>query len=514
MTSPGTTFTQWSTIAPWLGTLPAWVSAEDQERIAAYAKYEEIYWSSEEGFAEVLRGDNEQPVFMPTAKTLVDTVNRYTAPGFNYVISSPVTADGTAATNDEAVAVAQLAFEQLFKREMFFSKFNAAKRNGLIRGDWIFHILADDTKPVGKRLKIYTVDPGAYFPVYDENDPDKLVKVHLAEQIVQGSDTLVSRLTYTRVFDANGNQTGITVEHALFKPDEWTAADAKPTAVVMPVKTLPPAIPAIPVYHLRNFDPTMPFGSSEMRGLESVLLGINQTVSDEDMALALDGIGIYATDAGTPVDENGNEVDYIMGPGRVLSGATNLRRISGVGSVTPYGDHYDRMFGAARQSLGASDVAIGKVESATAESGVALLLQLAPMLASTGEKDQHIIDVMSQFFYDLCYWLATYEELTPLLMSGGEGATVPSVLITPTIGEKIPTNLKQLIENIAGLRSLVPPLISVATSTKLLRAAGLALEENEAELVAQEEQATADAAASADAGATDEALFDTEVADV
>jgi len=79
MTSPAA-FTQYSTIQPWLGTPPSWVPQADQIRIGAYQKYEEIYWSSEEGFEEVIRGDNENPVFMPTARTIVNTIDRYTAP--------------------------------------------------------------------------------------------------------------------------------------------------------------------------------------------------------------------------------------------------------------------------------------------------------------------------------------------------------------------------------------------------------------------------------------------------
>ena len=61
MTAP--VFTQWSTIEPWLGQAPGWVPEADKIRIQAYGKYEEIYWSSEEGFLQVMRGDNDNPIF-------------------------------------------------------------------------------------------------------------------------------------------------------------------------------------------------------------------------------------------------------------------------------------------------------------------------------------------------------------------------------------------------------------------------------------------------------------------
>jgi hypothetical protein len=484
MTAP--TFTQYSTIQPWLGTAPGWVPEEDKLRIGAYQKYEEIYWASEEGFLEVMRGDNENPVFMPTARMLVNTVNRYTAPGFTWNVTAP---EGT---STDQVAIAQLAFDQLFTREQFLSKFSANKLKGLYRGDWLWHITASDTKALGRRIKIMAVDPGAYFPVYESDvveggDPDKIVKVHLAEMTTMNNQEYVSRMTYERLFDDAGNQTEIIRSHQVFKPDEWAGTKAGPVATILPAEPLPSDIPAIPVYHLKNIDPTAPFGSSELRGLESVLLGINQTVSDEDAALALDGIGIYATDGGAPRDESGNQVDWIMGPGRVLIQANGLRRVNGTGSVTPFGDHYDRLRAAAKEVVGASDAAVGKADAGTAESGIALLLEMGPLLAYTGEKDQHIIDVHSQMFHDLCFWFYVYEEL-PLIATGEGGALTPVVVVTPVIGDKLPVNRKAVIDEVLTLRSGTPSLISMATAHKMLREAGVPLEDNELELIRQENE--------------------------
>lgn len=488
MTSP-TVFTQWSTIEPWLGQAPGWVPEADKVRIQAYGKYEEIYWASEEGFIEVLRGDNENPIFMPTARSLINTVDRYTAPDFSYAITAPGAEPGDTAASGP-VQIAQLAFEGLFAREQFFSKFASNKLKGLYRGDWLWHIIADDLKPLGRRIKLMAVDPAAYFPVYEADikeggDPDKIVRVHLAEPITLNKQEYVSRMTYERVFDDDGNQTEIIRSHQIYKPDEWAGTAAAPFATVLAPLPLPPEIPAIPVYHLKNIDPTAPFGSSELRGLESVMLGINQTISDEDLTLALEGIGVYASDGGAPRDANGNEVDWIMGPGRVLTQAPNLRRISGATNLQAYGEHYNRLVDAVRSALGASDAAVGKVDSATAESGIALALQLAPIIAHTKSKDQHIIDVHAQMFHDLCFWLTVYEEL-PLLMSGEAGSLTPAVTVQPTVGNKIPINRKQVLDDITTMRLTTPPLISMATSIRLLREAGYALEENELELVIAE----------------------------
>lgn len=487
MSAPGV-FTQWSTIEPWLGTAPGWVPEEEKLRILAYRKYEEIYWSSEEGYIDVMRGDNDNPVFVPTARTLINTVDRYTAPDFNYVITAP---EGTS-QNSTTAQVAQLAFDSLFKREQFFSKFASNKLKGLYRGDWLWHIVADDTKALGRRIKIMAVDPAAYFPVYEADlveggDPEKIVKVHLAEPITVNKQEYVSRMTYERIFDGDGNQTAIVRSHAIYKPDEWSGTKASPFSVVLAPEPLPEEIPAIPVYHLRNIDPTAPYGSSELRGLESALLAINQTISDEDLTLALEGIGVYATDGGAPHDEQGNPVDWIMGPGRMLIQAGNLRRVTGATNLGAYTDHYNRLVDAVRSALGASDAAVGKVDSATAESGIALALQLAPMVAHTKPKDQHIIDVHAQMFHDLCFWLNVYEEL-PLLMSGEGGELTPAVLVQPTIGNKVPTNRKQTLDDVITMRMSTPPLISMETALNVLRNAGFELAENEMQLIIAEQE--------------------------
>lgn len=471
MTAPGT-WTPYSTIAPYLGKLPGWVPALDQERIAAYLKYDQIYWSSDEGYTEVFRGDNENPIMMPTARTLVNTLDRYTCPQFGYRV------DGTGTQ----AQVLTLALENLFAREKFVPLFNAFKLEGSRFGDSLLHIVADMTKPLGRRLSLYKVDPAAYFPVYDEDDPTRIVKVHLAEQIVIGNDTFVSRLTYEKVLNEGDGSVIIMRSHGLYKTDDEWWGLAKPQRVILAEEALDPLIQSFPVYHYKNGDPTQPFGSSSMRGLESVFLGVNQSVSDEDLTLAMEGLGVYATDGGGPVDEAGNETDYITGPGRVLTHANGLRRVSGAGSVTPYGDHIDRLEEAAYGSVGASDVALGKDTSA--EAGIALQIRLGPIMATTGKMDDELLGLMTQFFYDLQFWLQVYEEL-PLIQEV-EGRSQPVVTLVPTLGQKMPVNLTEVIKNVVDLRNCVPPVISLRTSLALLRAAGMPVPDDEETQLATE----------------------------
>lgn len=406
MTQPGV-FTPYSTASNLMGALPTWITDDlDKQRIASYQIYEEIYWGIPETFKLMARGAENRPIYIPTARTIVDTTHRYTATGFDLTVDLRSGGDASASADAQALT---LAMEDLFTRERFRSKLAGNKRYGLMRGDWCWHILADDTKLPGSRISIYALDPASYFPIPDPNDLDRIVGCHIVEQVTIGSDSFIKRLTYRKT-DTNT----ITSETNLYAVDDWASDTSKVKQVVSPLKELPPEITALPVYHIKNTEePANPFGSSELRGLERIIAAVNQTVSDEELALALDGLGVYATDAPPPVDEDGKETDWVLGPGRVVEtpGGTKFTRVSGVTSVTASQDHVKFLLDQMHEASALSDVARGRVEVTTAPSGISLMLQMAPMLAKVGEKDQIIEDVHNQMFFDLVNgWFPSYEE--------------------------------------------------------------------------------------------------------
>lgn len=466
-------FTPYSTVAPFFTALPTWVPEEDRERIASYQVYEEIYWNTPETFKLVVRGSENQPIYVPSGRTIVDTTHRYVGTGLDFSFA-PRALNGSA-TDAEAL---RQAITALIRRERVVSKYNANRRYGLIRGDWLWHIVADDTKPAGSRISIHPVDPATYFPVPDPNNIDRILKVHLATQYVDPKDnkTKVSRLTYEKT--DNGQ---IQVSHGIWTVDKWLS-DSRPDSWIIQPKMLPPAITAFPVYHIPNFEePQNPFGSSELRGLERIMAAVNQAVSDEDIALALEGLGVYATDSGAPVDEDGNETDWVIGPGRVIEKAQNFKRVQGVGSVQPYGDHINRLITFMREASGTPDAAIGKVDVSVAESGVALRMQLAPMLAKADEKDQIILDVHTQMLYDLANaWFPTYE-----------GQSFPGAEVLPVLGDKLPENTAERINQIIQMASTSPPLISAGTARQMIAKVDpfYVFAQDEGALVAQEQAA-------------------------
>lgn len=463
MTQPGV-FGPYSTI-PWTTTPPAWVDPMNQTRIRAYQIYDELYWSHISTTYKVMSRDSaeESPIYVPTSRIIIETVNRYVGKGM-WFAPDPLTGSPASRT------LAAQAFNDLFRRERFRTRYAANKRFGLIRGDWAWHILADPNKPEGSRLSVLPVDPASYFPVFesdrvDGGSPDKIVAVYLADRVLVGDKYMVHRQRYEKALNPNGTVT-IWSELAVFEETKWFVDGEKAEQVISPLTALPPDIQAIPVYHIpHQYEPGNPFGSSELRGLETVAAALNQAVTDEDLALALMGLGVYATDQpGSPVDPTtGQPREWFIYPGAVIENSKGLRKVEGVTSTTAYDSHIDRLFGFMKQTSGATDAAIGRVDVAVAESGVALALELAPMLAKAEEQDDVIADVHNQMLHDLRGWLKAYE-----------GINIDDVVVLATFKDKLPTNRKAEAELVALLTATTPPILSAQSAREYLAKKGMA----------------------------------------
>lgn len=397
-----TAFTPYTTVTEFFAQKPAWIPEElDQARIQAYMAYEQMYWNAPDTFKISLRGTNNLPIYVPSARTIVDTTNRYVGAEFTVLMSGD---------SDDDVAAAQIAIADLMKRERFHSRYSGAKLYGLIQGDWVWHVTADETKDVGKRIRLTSLDPSLYFPVTAPDDVDRIIAVHLAQVVTTADGERVRRLTYRKTDSGQ-----ITVEEGLFLTTAWFSLEDKPEEVLKPVTQLPPEITSIPVYHTKNTEePGNPFGSSELRGLERVMSAVNQTMSDEDLALALMGIGMWATDSSHPIDpETKKPVPWQLGPGRVVHfDGTKFDKVAGVGSLAEsYGAHYDRLWESVFRASSTPEVAIGTVDVSVASSGVALQIQMGPMISKAQTKNRLLTDSHNQLFYDIVHmWMPAYEE--------------------------------------------------------------------------------------------------------
>lgn len=414
---------QWQTASPYfqpadkLNPVLSWMPDDEKARIQAYAKYDEMYWNSSNQYAlRVL--EDEQPLYIPNARIIADTTAHYLLKGLVITCKNAAT---------------QKALDSFLKREAFYSRFNLAKLAGVVRGDFVFHLTADPAKQAGSRISLTEVDPSIVFPIWDEDEAGKMIGCSIAEVYYDPNkpdDQFMRKLTY-RIVEEKGSKR-ISREEAIYKLEQgWFGDKAQKVKTTIKLGLLDPAITALPIYWFKNRGWSgEDYGSSELRGVEAIAEVISQGSTDVSASLSLEGLGVYATDGGRPVDENGNETDWEVAPGKVMevpSGAY-FRRVEGVGSITPATDQIKYLEGKINDAVGLSDVAMGKVDSQVAQSGIALAIKFIPTLAKIETRDQEGLDKLTQLFYDWKTWYAIFEKET---LDGD---------IIPVIGDKLPTD--------------------------------------------------------------------------
>jgi hypothetical protein len=453
--------TPYSTIRSFMGPLDTWLGADDAVRLQAYALYEAIYDNVADAFKLVRQGENSHPVYLPSAKTLIEAKNRFLAKRWTYAL------DPNYGTTEERAAL-DFALTNLFRREQVWSKFATQKRYGLIRGDAVWHVVADEEKPIGRRISIEEIDPGSYFPIIDEFS-GRVLGCHLVDQVLAASGaTIIKRQTYRKT------ETGtISYELSWWKVGAWDDRNEAGELKRADSKDIPegddneeveyeldPRITALPVYHVKNSRvPGAPFGKSELAGYETIISGVNQTISDEDLALALEGLGLYFTNSGPPVDDEGNETNWRLGPGWVVEGdeGSDFKRVTGVSTVEPSQAHIEALLRSMNQAAGVPDIAIGKVDTAIAESGISLAFQMGPLLAGNEEKEQEILGVTDHLLYDITtMWLPVFE-----------GIETPARPVS-IVDDPLPVNRKAVIDEVLALLSSDPPLISAEYARTIL----------------------------------------------
>lgn len=482
----------YATARPFLPALETWLTADDAVRVGSYQLYENIYWNVPETFRVVQRGSDARPIYIPSGRAIVEATNRFLAKQWNYAIDPRIGTPNDRTTLD-------VLMRSLFAREQLYVKFSTQKRFGLIRGDAVWHITADPAKPVGSRLSVWEVEPGSYFPIDHPDNPEKKVGAHLVDIVDNGEGQQIIRRQTYRKGTAEDLFTGpITYDVTFWELGGWDdrpgsgqelKSVAPPIGYTVPQPVvLPPVINAIPVYHVKNFRAGLePFGSSEMRGLETIAAGVNQRISDQDLALALEGLGLYVTTSSPPVDDQGNETTWKIGPGYVaeIDQDADWRRVQGVGGGAVAGSiqHMDWLKAQAQEASGIPDLAIGRVDVQVAESGIALQFKMAPILAKNEEKEQEILSVMDHMLYDITHkWFPAYEAFS------GDAEAVSIV------GDPLPVNRTAVLQEVVQMLSTDPPLITTEYARTLLaEKLGYDFPENMAEAVVDEASAYAKA---------------------
>lgn len=393
---------------------PSWVTdADDKLRVAAYDGYDAMYSNDVGTFQLALRGDEDKPIYIPSAKKIVEATARYLGKGWSFTIASLASNTQTAVSDTSAIT---LPMNALIIREEFGTKLASLKRNLLKRGDALFHITANLSMPAGQRLSIREIHPRTYFRIPDPADEQIAIGAYIVDLITadDGKTQIARRMSYRYV------GTGVAVQLGFFEPggwdDRWVGHPpiklvATPEAYKDPKYAallrgglLPASVTVIPLYHFRNRrDDAEPYGAAQISGVETLISAINQGATDEDVTLALQGLGCYITDAEQPIDDSGNQTDWVIAPGEVLQvrpGST-FQRVSGVTSVVPFQEHLAYLGTEVKESTGLSNTAIGHVDAGVVASGVALRLDMAPILAQNEETETELLGRLDQMFFDI-----------------------------------------------------------------------------------------------------------------
>lgn len=417
---------------------------DDQRRVQVYDLYESIYANSTVDLQIILRGDDQAPMLVPSGQKIIKATARFLALDFDYLVD----AGGDEGTRQ----LVEAWWADTFAREALPAKFISNKRWGLIRGDACFYVYATPGKEVGKRISIAELDPRHVFEIEENNE---VVGLHIVEQVQDFRDEtkpdkkIAKRRTFRKAFSDNGEFLGITSELTFWELGKWDDRDPITREKMVqvpggerdePAELLPPTITQLPVYKWRNDPPqNSSWGHSQLSGFETLLYGINQTLSDEDATIVFQGLGMYVTTSGPPRDPQTGEVtDWNIGPKQIIEIGTEQKfeRVTGVTDMSPYTQHMDTIRNDISECSGVPEIAIGKVDVTAAESGISLKMQLMPLLSANSEKELEIITVMDQMFHDITtMWLPAYEPET-----FADPAVLAEVSVVCLFGDPMPKN--------------------------------------------------------------------------
>lgn len=396
-------FTPWSTLAQMRGSNPEGWPEDEGERIASYDAYDKIYWNDPTQYAIRILED-EQPLYVPNGRIVVDTTAHYLMKGLT--VNSP--------SKDPKESEQQFLMSFL-KRERFYSRFSIGKKTGITRGDWAFHVTADPLKAPGSRVSLTLLHPGKVWKESDPDDSSKIVRIHIGElwEDPEGQDgqQYMKVLTYEKVM-VDGKRRIAREESAWELTPDWWGDRGVKYKTFLQEELLPEEIDQFPVYWYNNIEwEDQLYGSSELRGLEFLAWAASQGATDVQMALALDGLGVYATDGGRPVDDDDVESDWEVAPGKVMEvpSGSYFRRVEGLGSITPALEQINYIESKMFRTASITDVALGNVDVQVAQSGIALAIRFAPTLAKIADRDTAGVEITQQLFFDLRKWFQAYE---------------------------------------------------------------------------------------------------------
>ena len=439
------------------------VSDMDKSRLQSYDLYEDLYNNSHNSLKIVLRGEDALPIYVPSGRKIVNSTSRFLAKDMDYYIE-PETKDGVE-LDEPTRAYLEKYLTNWYKREGVRLKFASNKRWGLVRADAVFMLTGDPNKPQGERISLHEIDPRQVFEIDDPEQAGRIQGYYLIETVPdfrekdqkKSGKVICKRSKWIREKNDNGEYTGKVLHDVThWEIGKWDdrVLDVDDLERVpyadgdLEEDYLPDEISQPPIYvWSTDPPPNSTWGTSLLSGLETLIFSLNQSLTDEDLTLIMRGLGMYVTNAAAPLNPDTGEImDWNVGPGQVIEISENqeFTNVSGVDSVAPYQEHMKFIDEKGlSESSGTPAIAIGRVDVAQAESGIALKLQMDPLLAANSERELGIYITMDRLHHDLVnMWIPAYE-----------GVPTNGAIVSTVFGDPMPVNENQVIQDVVLLRT-------------------------------------------------------------
>lgn len=494
---------------PNIAALPSWVPREEIRRLNAYR----ILWAyrantarefvdastDEERLSRREYGDADLLV-RQTAAAIIGRGASLLVTGSNRPPELPqqdATPEQIATYNEQAmlypmIVERQRAIDEWAEREQWSLRINSAEEDALCLGDTIYW-LTFSTK--NNRVRLRTLDPGFYFPVYpvDGDADDYPTKVHLAWEYEDNDQTdgmfnrrpmtrWLRRITYELVATdpwsptyADQNAQPSTVR-CVMTDARWNmtnfrgdSLDLDPSQALytlnedgVPIDQLDLGIDFIPVVHLPNMGGA-PWGTSLLVNIAHVLDDLQIADTDASDAASVAG--------GPPIAVAGiahTQDLKLYGPRTVWElpaggGATVLDTSKGLESLHA---QQDRLFKRAATNSRVPEEVLGKVSANEVPSGLALTLSFGPFQVMVEQAR-----LVRKFKYEL---LLKMVQRLHIANGVWQGSVYRAGV---EFGSALPSDFGSLTEILMKLTGGEKALMSRPTAVQILANAGMPIDD-------------------------------------
>lgn len=383
----------------------------------------------------------------------------------------------------------QAALRDWATHDNFLLTLLEAERKTTTLGDAVYLIEAGETRP-----HVSVIDPGFYFPVYDDDSRAQYpTKVHLGWEYTDSEGKAwIKRTTYelkpVPPYSVPWADKPATLE-CFVTEAKWRAGGASlnlaPRNAIysvnsqgQEVKDLPMGIDFIPVIHLPNTVTGVEhYGTSILTPLIQLLDDLYHTDTDATAAAATTGTPMLAISDPAALPATSNRAPLVVKPGAIfnLNKGGTVTAINTAPQLAEIRNRQKDLLARLSRNARIPEVALGATQST--QSGVALQIQYSPLNAlvrslrlARAPKYGLLLKFLQRF----------------LMLQGVLKTTAPAQLV---FGAFMPKDQETVVKTVT--EAVTGKIMTIETGIKMLEAAGIPVTDDEAETLKSRDYAGA-----------------------